>query len=168
MIQSTAIPLTVPALQEHLILPAGDYPANWYQHTAKGWLTKINCWGIFLFKYNLEQKYYAPQVWPNWGSNSWPPDHDSAFQITKMPPLTTQPSVTSDILHSVIFLLKVPLLCITYHMHYNADILWHPLLNNMYIYIHPLKKNPNILHTENCFAPSKTLVLKLQITPYIL
>ena len=29
------------------------------------------------FKYDLGQKYYVPQVRPNWGSNLWPPDHDS-------------------------------------------------------------------------------------------
>ena len=28
------------------------------------------------FKYDLGQKYYAPQVRPNRGSNSRPPDHD--------------------------------------------------------------------------------------------
>ena len=31
----------------------------------------------------LGQKYYAPQVRPNWGSNSWPPDHDSTFHVTE-------------------------------------------------------------------------------------
>ena len=36
----------------------------------------------FWFKYDLGQKYYAPQVWPNRGSNSWPPDHDSIFHVT--------------------------------------------------------------------------------------
>ena len=29
------------------------------------------------------------------GSNSWPPDHDSAFHVTETPALTTRPSVTS-------------------------------------------------------------------------
>ena len=47
------------------------------------------------FKYDLEQKYYAPQVRPNRGSNSWPPDHDSTFHVTETPALTTWPSVTS-------------------------------------------------------------------------
>ena len=31
----------------------------------------------FWIKYNLGQKYYAPQVPPDRGSNSWPPDHGS-------------------------------------------------------------------------------------------
>ena len=37
---------------------------------------------IFEFKYDLGQKYYVPQVRPEWGSNSWPPDHDSTFPVT--------------------------------------------------------------------------------------
>ena len=48
----------------------------------------------FWFKYNLGQKYYAPQVRPSRGSNSWPPDHDSTSHVTKTPALTTRPSVT--------------------------------------------------------------------------
>ena len=47
-----------------------------------------------LFKYDLGQKHQAPQVQPDWGSNSWPPDHDSTFHVTETPALTTQPSVT--------------------------------------------------------------------------
>ena len=43
----------------------------------------------FWFKYDLGQKYYAPQVRPEWGSNSWPPDHDSTFHATATPALTT-------------------------------------------------------------------------------
>ena len=46
------------------------------------------------FKYHLGRKYYAPQVHPEWGLNSWPPDHDRAFHVTEKPALTTQPSVT--------------------------------------------------------------------------
>ena len=37
---------------------------------------KFVFWGI---KYDLGEKYYVPQVWPDWGSNSWPPDYDSTF-----------------------------------------------------------------------------------------
>ena len=47
----------------------------------------------FWFKYDLGQKYYSPQVWPDWGSNSWPPDHDRTFHVTEIPALTTRPSV---------------------------------------------------------------------------
>ena len=47
------------------------------------------------FKYDLGQKYYAPQVQPELGLNSRPPDHDSTFHVTETPALTTWPSVTS-------------------------------------------------------------------------
>ena len=50
---------------------------------------------IFWFKYDLRKKYYTPQIRPNWGSNSWPPDHDSILHVTEMPALTTRPSVTA-------------------------------------------------------------------------
>ena len=49
---------------------------------------------IFWFKHDLGQTYYAPQVRPDWGSNSWPLDHDSAFHVTETPALTTRPSVS--------------------------------------------------------------------------
>ena len=52
-------------------------------------LTNSNLW----FKYDLGQKYYVPQVRPDQGSNSQPPDHDSTGTLT--PALTTRPSVTS-------------------------------------------------------------------------
>ena len=42
----------------------------------------------------LRQKYYAPQVWLDLDLNSWPPDHESTFHVTKTPALTTWPSVT--------------------------------------------------------------------------
>ena len=51
----------------------------------------------FWLKYDLGQKYYAPQVRPNWGSKSLPPDHDSTFHVTETPALTTWPSVTLHI-----------------------------------------------------------------------
>ena len=43
----------------------------------------------FWFKYDLGQKYYAPQVRPDRGSHSWPPDDDSTFHVTETPVLTT-------------------------------------------------------------------------------
>ena len=46
-------------------------------------------------KYDLGQKYQAPQVRPNRGSDSRPPDHDSTFYVTETPALTTRPPVTS-------------------------------------------------------------------------
>ena len=45
-------------------------------------------------KYDLGQKYYAPHVRHDRGSNSCHPDHDSTFHITETPALTTRPSVT--------------------------------------------------------------------------
>ena len=41
------------------------------------------------FKHDLGQKYYAPQVRPNRGSNSRPPDHDRTLQVTETPSVTT-------------------------------------------------------------------------------
>ena len=38
----------------------------------------------FWIKYDLGQKYCAPQVRSNRGSNSWPSDHDSTFHVTEM------------------------------------------------------------------------------------
>ena len=45
------------------------------------------------FKYDLGQKYHVPEVQPDRGSNSQPPDHDSTLHVTETPPLTTRPSV---------------------------------------------------------------------------
>ena len=36
----------------------------------------------FWFKYNLGKKYHVPQVRPDWGSNSWPPDPIPSTEIT--------------------------------------------------------------------------------------
>ena len=60
---------------------------------------KIWIWLIYLhsyvwFKYDLGQKYCAPQIQPEQGLNSWPPDHNSTFHATETPALTTWPSVT--------------------------------------------------------------------------
>ena len=48
----------------------------------------------FWFKYDYGQKYQAPKVQRDRGSNSWPPDHHITFHVTKTPALTTRPSVT--------------------------------------------------------------------------
>ena len=50
---------------------------------------------------NLGQKYSALQVdsmhvQPSWESNSWPPYQHSTFNITKVPALTSWPSVTRE------------------------------------------------------------------------
>ena len=60
------------------------------------------------FKYNLRQKYHAPQVRLDWGSNSRPPDHDSTLHVTETPPLTTW--------HIQVFLAK--------EMRYNSVQTW--------------------------------------------
>ena len=66
---------------------------RWFQmHRLSDWCT--GNW-YFWLKYDFGQKYYTPQVQPDWGSNSWPPDHDSTFHVTETPALTTRPSVTS-------------------------------------------------------------------------
>ena len=49
----------------------------------------------FWIKYDLGQKNYVPQVRPDKGSTSCPPDHDSTFHVTETPALTTLPSETS-------------------------------------------------------------------------
>ena len=41
----------------------------------------------FLFKYDLEQKYYAPKFQPDRGSNLWPQDDDGTFQVAERPAL---------------------------------------------------------------------------------
>ena len=64
------------------------------------WDHKLNNFHYFGFMYALGQKYCAPQVRLNQGSNSWPPDHDSTFHVTETPALTTRPSVTSGIIWS--------------------------------------------------------------------
>ena len=43
-----------------------------------------------LMQCDLEQKYFAPQIRPDQGSNSWSPDHDTIYNIMEMPASTTQ------------------------------------------------------------------------------
>ena len=43
----------------------------------------------------FRQKYQAPQVRPDLGSNSWPPDNDSTFHVTETSAVTTWPSLIS-------------------------------------------------------------------------
>ena len=50
---------------------------------------------IFLDQVQPRQKYYAPQVQPDWSSNSWSSGHDSTLHVTETPALTTWPSVIS-------------------------------------------------------------------------
>ena len=85
---------------------------------------------VFLFKYDLGQKYYAPQIQPNRGFelmtlNSWPRDHDRAFHVIETPALTTRPSVTSNEIH-----------CITYATILISTIKAHDCYDS-------IKKNPD-------------------------
>ena len=64
---------------------------------------------IFLDQVQLRTEVlHVPQVWPDWGSNSWPSDHDSTFHVTETPALTTRPSVTSCLARDVCDLLPLP------------------------------------------------------------
>ena len=90
-----------PSVPHHLFKNVSYY--TWEDCTD--WATRVSCWsinaivikGYFWFKYDLGQKYQAPQARPDRGSNSWPPDHDSTFHVTETPALynTTWPSVIS-------------------------------------------------------------------------
>ena len=66
-------------------------PANAFQ---MGQATRA-IWAVVknIFFVQVWPKYYPPHVRPYRGSNAWPPDHDSTFQVTETPALTTQPSV---------------------------------------------------------------------------
>ena len=64
---------------------------SWSYQQKTNWQRVKYIW----FNYDLVQKYYTPQVQPDQGSNSWPPDHDSTFHVTEMPALNTPPSVTA-------------------------------------------------------------------------
>ena len=65
---------------------------NWWIVTASPPIVKRRFW----LKFDLGQKYYAPQVRPDRGSNSWPQDHHSTVHVTETPALTIQPSVISS------------------------------------------------------------------------
>ena len=81
----------------------------WYNCSFLVYLSYIHTrpfeWYILMIKYDLGQKYYAPQDRPDQGSNSWPPDHDSTFHVTETPALTTWPSVT-----------LIPVLILNHHL----------------------------------------------------
>ena len=84
----------------NLILMDRFYVLGLLISTSKNYMKKkphfIAIYLYFWFKYDLGQKYYATQVRPDRGLNSWPPDHDSTLHVTDMSALTTQPSVTSS------------------------------------------------------------------------
>ena len=50
---------------------------------------------IFLVQVRLRTEVANTPSSTRPGSNSWPPDYDSAFHVTEMPALTTRPWVTS-------------------------------------------------------------------------
>ena len=78
--------------------------ANPWELAAEKYHLEGNKTLYFWFKYDLGQKYQAPQVPPDRCPNSWPPDHDSTFHVNEMPALTTRPSVTC----SIVGLLSTP------------------------------------------------------------
>ena len=78
-------------------------------------------WCYLWFKYDLEQKYQALHVRPDWCSNSWPPDHDSTFHVTETPALTTRPSVTSNCLMDTTQVRKLHIQnIIKFSLHFNS------------------------------------------------
>ena len=70
----------------------------WLAASLCGYAVNLSVW----FKYDLGQKYHAPQVQPGWGLNSWPPDDGSTFDVTEMPAITTRPSVTSFLKRNIL------------------------------------------------------------------
>ena len=48
---------------------------------------------LILFQVQLRQKYYAPQVWPDWGLKPWPQGHGQYFSC----PLGTHHWATRDL-----------------------------------------------------------------------
>ena len=83
-----------------LYSPRGDtYKIGVFQYQGRqliSWIwSRIYVNSYVWLKYDLGQKYYAPQIRPSRGSNSWPPDHDSTFCVTEMPALATRPFVTT-------------------------------------------------------------------------
>ena len=46
-----------------------------------------------MFQVQLGTEVLCTPSWPNWGLNSWPPDHDSTLHVTESPALATWPSV---------------------------------------------------------------------------
>ena len=73
-------------LQIMTVLFVTETPAltSWF---SANWLVFIS-----VDQVRLRQKYYALQVRPDFcSSNTWPPDHDSMFLVTKTSALTTWP-----------------------------------------------------------------------------
>ena len=66
---------------------------HWWLHKLTSAFSGIREWRLLLKQIvgsnTIRQNYYAPQVRPNLGSNSQPPDHDSTIHIIKMPAPTT-------------------------------------------------------------------------------
>ena len=64
---------------------------------AHSMLTEFSSLLSFWIKYQLDRSTMHPwhhKFDPDWGSNSWPPDHDRTFHVTEMPSLTTWSLVT--------------------------------------------------------------------------
>ena len=73
--------------------PSVTFSKEMYFHIILGVWGDFKCMGSqidwwtgnwhFWLKYNLEQKYYTPQVRSSQGSDSWPSHHDSTFHVTE-------------------------------------------------------------------------------------
>ena len=81
---------------------------------------------LFLVQVRLQTKYYAPQVWPDWGLNSWPPDHDSTLRVTATPALTTRPSVTRFCLY---FSFSIYMYLDARHLHFIGNLFSAAIFN---------------------------------------
>ena len=85
-------------------------------------VTYCYCW----FKYNVGQKYNAPQVRSDRGSDSWPPDHGQVHFMSLA--LTTRPSVTSLYCYVIILLVRQDavwgeLMAMQLHVHYFLQVI---------------------------------------------
>ena len=109
----------------------------------------------FWFKYHLRQKYHAPQIWSDCGSNSWPPDRDGTFQVTETSALTIRPSVT---LFMMRFVWSRHNSCMTigYIRSSGFVLLTCNITRERHFWIHYLAQNPH------CFK----FVLTIQIHKY--
>ena len=86
------------ASDNHKPWPASPSPDRWVPRqfprcSSKTLLSSKVLVICFWFKYYLGQKYYAPHVRRDRGSNSWPPDHDSTFHFTETPPFVRNQNV---------------------------------------------------------------------------
>ena len=121
---------------------------------------KVWCHKICFDQVRLRQKYYAPQVRPDWGLKPWP-DHDSTFHVTEMSALSLGHQWHSCY-SSTLFL------CAHEHMYFMECALSQnvllPLLmvhfvTRMYYYYHYYLDMLGNIHTAWDIAKSAPLIL---------